>query len=366
MRVLSTVLILVASCSLSACSGDNLNSASSSVLRSESTGSGGGAALQLRTVIPRDILQRTWNTKRVRVSKPPPGGTSGIYVAEAGLTVNNILGFPKNNRANRPPTCSLSTGNVVNDIDSDQAGNIIVPNGYGGIEVYEPPAVDGACGTLLGTIQDPYGQASSASALDAVNGTIVVGHIYSESGVGVVTCTLASQSCSPLTSPNIGRTAGVAMDKSGNCYADAADSNDAVGLWYYARCRKTGVELTSANGFVESYVGGVSADNRGNVVVISILNASFSLPSSVTVYSGCKTKTCHVVASFPLGGESVFGHLNRRNDRWVTADVSSSTIDVYGYTGHGTGLKYLYSFDNGLTCSSYLCEAATYGPTSPK
>lgn len=298
----------------------------------------------------------------------PAGAIRGQYVQEFFTTGPNIFGYPKNNSANGPPTCTLSTGSNVNDFGTDQKGNIIIPNAFSGVQVYAPPAVSGQCGTLLGTITDNYGQASSAAALDAVNGTIVVGQIGGGTSTGVVTCTLSSGTCTPLTSPNLASLAGVTMDRNGNCYADGFDINTGTpSLWYYAGCSGTGTELTAANGFSEPYYGGVSADNRGNIVTISLFNSSFTTPSTVTVYSGCSTGTCTAIfGPIALNGEAVFGHLGKQNERWTSPNISTGFVDVWAYTPGGTNMSYLYSFNNGLACFTYLCESSNYGPTSPR
>jgi hypothetical protein len=286
-----------------------------------------------------------------------------IYVAEINPTSNNIFGFPKNNSDNGPPTCSLSTGNNVNDIDTDQAGNIIVPNGSSGINIYAPPALSGECGTLLGTISDSYGKAGSAASLDAVHGTIVVGNLEGGSSA-IVTCTLSSLTCRPMTSPGMYAFGGVAMDRSGNCYADATDTRGLIAVWYYAGCTGRGSErvLTASTWF-----GGISIDNHGNLVALSIYNYPPYGPSKVAVYSGCSTGTCKLVGGpFTLQGKSVFGHLSRQNEQWVTVDLTTSMVKVYNYTGHGTGLTFGYSFNNGLSCATNLCYSAAFGPSSPK
>ena len=368
MRLLTAaVCTTVAAALLAACSGNG---------SSPSSGAG-GAGLTPQTIktahhhgqlalatVPRALIRY----EKFHGKVAPAGVTRGQYVQEFFTTGPNIFGYPKNDSANGPPTCTLSTGSNVNDFGTDRAGNIIIPNAFSGVLVYAPPPASGICGTLLGTITDSYGQASSAAALDAVNGTIVVGQIGGGTSTGVVTCTLSSLTCVSLSSPAMGSLAGVAMDASGNCYADAFDINTGFpGLWVYAGCTGTGTELTSANGFSEPYYGGLSVDNRGNLAVVSLFNASFSTPSLMTVYSGCSTGTCTTVGGpFTLGGEAVFGHLGKQNERWTSPNISTGFIDVYAYTGHGTGLSYLYSFNAGLACFTYLCEASNYGPTSPR
>lgn len=296
--------------------------------------------------------------------RAPQSAIRGIYVAEFYQSTNNVIGFPKNQTSNGPPICYESISANVNDVEVDGKGNLLVPIGPGGVQIYQGPMM---CGPFLGTITDPYGFADAAAANDAVNGITVIGSINS-TGIGsVVTCRFSTMSCAQLSSPNLVAGAGVAMDKAGNCYADGFDSSGRVGLWVYTSCAGTGTELTSANGFNEPYYGGMSVDNRGNLVVVSLFNSSFSTPSTATVYSGCLTGTCTTVGGpFALQGESAFGHLGRQNERWITANISTSMIDIYAYTGHGTGLTYLYSFNNSLSCATNLCESAAYSPGSPK
>jgi hypothetical protein len=365
MRFLSAGLwTTIAAALLAGCSGGNGSSPSTSVGSSGLTPltvKSGPARPELMTV-PKYLVKKT---TPYRVIHKAAEYTRGIAVSAANLLHHNIIVYPKDNSDNGPLTCTQSTGDVVNDMESDPQGNLIVPDGFSGVLVYGPPFTYGSCGTLLGSINEPYGQATSASASDAVNGKIVVGNIGGGRNSGVVTCTLSSQSCTPLVSPNMGQLASVAMDDNGNCYADAFDQNGNVGLWVYNNCAGTGNELTSADGFSEQYYGGMDVDSAGNLVVVSLLNSSFSYPSTVTVYSGCNTGTCTVQGGpFNLQGESEFGHLGYESERWTTVDIKNSAVEVYAYNGHGSGLNYLYSFNNGLSCATNLCESAAYMPGS--
>lgn len=363
MRSLSAGLwTTVAAALLASCSGGNGSSPSSvpgNNLTPQTVKSAHGKVVL--STIPKDLIKRG----KYRLIKVPASYTRGIAVNEFYLTSNNVPVYPKNNSSNGPAMCSNSTGSNVNDVDSDSVGDLIIPNAFDGVLVYAPPFTGSSCGTLLGTITESYGQASSASSINAATGTIVVGNIGGGTGTGVVTCTLSSLTCTALNSPNMGELAGVAMDKAGNCYADAFDLNGAVGLWVYTGCTGTGTELTSANGFSQSYFGGIDIDNKGNIVAVSLLNSSFSTPSTVSSYSGCSTGTCTLVSGpTALAGESVFGHLGRQNERWATADITSSAIEVYNYSPKTGVGSMIYSFNNGLTCATNLCETAAYLPAS--
>ena len=115
------------------------------------------------------------------------------------------------------------------------------------------------------------------------------------------------------------------------------------------------------------YYGGIDIDNKQNIVAISLLATSFALPSTVSTYSGCSTGTCtRVSGPTDLSGEVVFGHVGRQNERFVVGDVEDAVISVYSYSP-STGLgSLLYSFNNGINCTSDECEGAAYMPSGQR
>jgi len=118
-----------------------------------------------------------------------------------------------------------------------------------------------------------------------------------------------------------------------------------------------------ATGFVNPFYGGVDVDGKGNLVTVSLFGPSFSLPSTVYVYSGCNP-ACTLISSSPLTGESIFGHLGKASLRFVTPDLESADVEVYKYRPSGLTLN--YSFTGGLPCATDECEAAAYSPSSAK
>ncbi|MBV8067861.1 MAG: hypothetical protein JO113_07780, partial [Candidatus Eremiobacteraeota bacterium] len=96
---------------------------------------------------------------------PPPGPTKGLYVQQFFTTTNSVEGYPKNNSANGPPDCTIASGTNVNDFGVDRNGVIIVPAAFSGIQIYQPPVTAGVCGSLVATIPESGGQATSAAAL---------------------------------------------------------------------------------------------------------------------------------------------------------------------------------------------------------
>ncbi|MBV9480649.1 MAG: hypothetical protein JO249_07840 [Acidobacteria bacterium] len=331
---------------------------------SSSMPGGPGGAPQGRQGATMMAIPKSPFVRPYRLYKVPASYTRGIATAQFVYGISPAYVYPKNNGANGPAICSIS-GTGLTGVSSDSKGDLIVPNASNSgsdISVYAPPFTASSCGTLLGTIGTPGG-AQDAAAINAATETIVVGKIPAE----VDTCTLASLTCTPLSTPEIGGSAmWVAMDKNGNCYADGYSSGSSVDLWVYngtpsAPCTGTGAV---ASGFSELHPGGIDVDNKGNLVALS-----YGLPSTVTTYSGCATGTCTVVQpSTSLAGESIYGHIGRRGERWVTADITNSDIEVYSYS-HATGVgSMLYQFNNGLTgCTgSTPCVAAAYMPSSQK
>jgi len=287
-----------------------------------------------------------------------PAAIRGIYVSAFGAT--NMWGFAKNDSGNGPSTCTVSPTTSVNSFGVDDSGTLMVPDAFSGVAVYSNSQM---CGSLLGTITDPYGQASDASAADAVNGNIAVGNIFDNSGLpgSLSVCSLSSLTCSAnLTNSNIFEMGGVAMNSKGDCWADGVNSASTAVLVYFQGCSGSGVVAT---GFSNGYYGSVDIDNKGNLVTVSLFGPGFSLPSTVNVYSGCNP-ACTLVSSSNLAGESIFGHVGRQDEHFVTTDLETATIEVYKYKP--TGLSLLYSVSGGIPCASDECEAAAYSPSSKK
>jgi len=284
-----------------------------------------------------------------RGHRGPKGGSGGIYVSEFYGT--GIWGYPHKNTGNGPATCNLSGISYPNGIAVDGKGNLIDPDGGSrSIIVFNGP---GMCGTIGGTISDGYGQPSDASSADALNGKIVVGNIFDNSGAGSISvCTVSGGCTSNLTNPNMYEVAGVAMDNSGNCWADAINSAGTATLTYFAGCTGSG---QAATGFTNAYFGGLDIDNKGNLVTISAFD------SKMYVYKGCNPSCSLVGGPFSMQGEAVFGHLNRQSMTFAAGDFSVGQVDVYYYSP--TALTYWYSFNNGLG-ASYDVEGAAFNPRS--
>jgi hypothetical protein len=283
----------------------------------------------------------------------------GIYVS--ALLGSLLYGFPKNNSGNEPPFCSVPADGV-NDFGVDNSGNLIVPQGTDGITVWKGPQMCGYSAPPA-TITDPYGEAADASAVNALTGNIAVANLFGVSGApgSISICTVASGTCSiDLNNPNMDLVAGVAMNGAGDCWANAYDTSSVAVLVYFAGCTGSG---QIATGFTNYTYGGVDVDKHGNLVTTSLYGPSGSLPSVVNVYSGCNP-ACTLISSTALTGESLYGHVGKVNQRYVTTDLLYADVEVYKY--RAKGLSLYYSFTGGLPCATDLCEAAAYDPSSTK
>lgn len=121
-------------------------------------------------------------------------------------------------------------------------------------------------------------------------------------------------------------------------------------MTYFKGCAEPALAVT---GYKNKFAGGLDIDNHGNLVSIS------QGSSQVYVYSGCNPNCELVGGPFKLHGPAWYGHLDEKNTRFVAADYQYGEIDVYEYAP--TKIKYLYSFNNGLSESII---AAAYNPRS--
>jgi hypothetical protein len=289
--------------------------------------------------------------------KKPKGGLYGSeFYSNLSEAEGLINGYPNPNSKNSAPTCTIN-GYAINGWGVDLEQNLILPSASDdssepSINVYAGPKL---CGKLLGTIADSSGQASDAKSFDATKDPIYIGEIVNSSTeVGdVVICTLKTSSCgAPVTNSAItGYGGGIAADTKGNCWMSAATSTTSgFVLVYWKGCKGKGAVAT---GTKNAGFGGLFFDAKGNLVSIDVTGALY-------VYSGCDPK-CKVVSSSKTKGDSIFGNLNQKGDELAMGDVTNSDVDVYTYAP--TGLKYLYSFDNGLDGTTYT-EAAGFSPTN--
>jgi hypothetical protein len=150
----------------------------------------------------------------------------------------------------------------------------------------------------------------------------------------------------------------VAMSNAGDCWASSAAD---TALTYFKGCAEP---AQNATGYLNPSAGGLDIDNHGNLVAISDASpdehgVSLQSSSEVYVYSGCNPKCTLVGGPFALEGGSLYGHLNKENTRFVAADHEYGQVDIYKYTP--TAIRYLYSFNNGLSTSII---GAAYNPRS--
>jgi hypothetical protein len=268
---------------------------------------------------------------------PARGGNGGIYVSE--FLATSIFGYQHKNTPNNPPLCSVGPVSNPNGIAVDRRGNLIDPDGGSHtVIVFSGP---GMCGSEVGSVFDPFGQPTDASSADAVKGEIAVANIfgpsaYDEAG-SISMCTLAGGCTTNLRNSAMYEVAGVAMDKRGNCWADASDAGGTATLTYFARCSGSGKE---AKGFVNQYYGGLDFDRNGNLVTVSAFD------SKIYVYSGCNPACSLIGGPFPMVNEAVYGHLNKKSQTFCTGDFELGQIDVYHYSRHA--VTHWYSFNNGL------------------
>jgi hypothetical protein len=283
--------------------------------------------------------------------KKKPSG--GIYVSE--FEASDIYGYAADNKANKPPTCSVSGVEDVNGVAVDGKGNLMDPDGGSSyLMLFKGP---GMCGKSLGLISDTYGQPSDASSADAATGKIALANIFDtgQSPGSVSVCTLKGGCTTNLTNTDIDEAGGVAMASDGDCWISASGESSGGAdphLVYFKGCAGKG---QAATGFKNSSYGGLDIDAKGNLVSVDV-NAE-----KLYIYSGC-TPACKVVGGpFALHGTSFFGKVNSTSTEYAAADLTNGSVDVYSYST--SKVSYEYSFTNGLTASADVIGIA-FNPRS--
>lgn len=308
------------------------------------------------SLIPKGMMPRGPMPLKGRVA--PDVARRGIYVSEFAST--SAYGYMKGNRANNGPICTVPFAvSAPNGIAVDGAGNFLEPDGgTRSINIGQGPDM---CGASAATIADPYGQPSDASSANGLSGTIAVGNIFDNSGLpgSVSICSVSAGCTSNLTNPAIYELAGVAMDNSGNCWADAIDPTGIATLTEFVGCTGSGVQAT---GFTNVFYGGIDIAANGNLVTIDLVGAG---TGAINVYSGCNP-ACTLVSSSPMIANAVFGHMNSmHNNKLAVGDYVNGQIDIYKGNASGGGFTYAYSFNNGLSASLDV-EGAAYNKRSPQ
>ncbi len=307
------------------------------------------------SLIPAE-LRPTGHSHPLHGRAAPMGSmTGGIYASE--FYGSDVFGYPHNNQANNPPSCTINTGMAeAQGIAADDSANLVVPEGAPnltrGIYVYSGPTL---CGPELGMIIDATGQPDDASSNNAATGSIAVANMYDAGGAGSISiCTLAGGCPTNLTNSNMFEVASVLMDKAGDCWASGATQSGTATLTYFAGCTGSG---QAATGYQNAYYGGLDIDKNGNIVSISAFD------SKLYVYKGCNPACTLVGGPFALQGQSLFGHLNAQSMIFAAADFQYGQIDVYHYSA--SGITYWYSFNNGLD-PSLLVEGVAVAPRSKR
>lgn len=286
-----------------------------------------------------------------RIARPRERN-GGIYVSE--FLGTSIFGYQHKNTPNNPPLCTVGPVSNPNGIAVDRKGNLIDPDGGSRtVIVFSGPKM---CGSEVGSFSDPFGQPTDASSADAVNGEIAVANIFGPSAYdapgSISMCTLAGGCTTNLRNSAMYEVVGVAMDKHGNCWADASNAGGTATLTYFAGCSGSGKQAT---GFLNEYYGGLDFDRNGNLVTVS------SFDSKIYIYSGC-SPTCTIVGGpFPMLNEAVYGHLNKTSATFCTGDFELGQMDVYHYSP--SAVTHWYSFNNGLNVNDVPVGCA-YDPRS--
>lgn len=272
--------------------------------------------------------------------------TFGIYATGHRMSVVN--GYPFDERRNVPPLCTAGPVTSPHDIAVDRKGDLLVANGDNTIKIFKGP---GLCGAELGSIADPFGYVFLAVA-SRDGQTIVAAFQTRRGGGGVAVCALSGGCTRHLTVPGLQQIGGVAVAPNGDCWALGLNSTTGqAALGYFAHCRHNGVLATGFQSIRANLLqGDLDIDANGNLVaLVHVGPYCTDYSSALYVYSRCNPACTHVGGPFLLNGFCpTSGHLDGGSNEYIAPTGSyPGVIDIYSYSP--SGIKFLYSFANGLT-----------------
>jgi hypothetical protein len=274
--------------------------------------------------------------------------------------------------SNDPPNCDRLRATSVNGFGAAFKA-LYVPDGdTDSIKIFDTRRNGRVCpekpddSVIDGTPSQPFGQPSDAAGTRfgmAVANIVTYSSTPPYYGPGSLTaCTQSgfrgAWTCTNYTNSAItGYAGGVAccsyVGSTYYCYlsAEGGPPSSPVGvLISYPNCSGSG---TQVGGFVNPSTGGLDIDRDGNLVAISISDAT------VYVYSGCPN--CQLkFKSRRLAGLPIYGHLDKFSAQFIVGDAANGSLDVYRYRlKKGLG-HYLYSITDGLEPNETVEGAVFY------
>ncbi|MGB8964451.1 MAG: hypothetical protein WCB99_02310 [Candidatus Cybelea sp.] len=275
---------------------------------------------------------------RQSFTEHPSGRRGGdLYVGQFSGTP--VQEYPLQNKKNGPPLCSLS-GESVNGIAVDPAGNLWVPSGTGGgqgfTQEYAPH-----CGKPMLKITDNDGQPADAG-FDSHRNVYILS-IFGKSGASgsVDVYNSTGTLLRNLSDSTFSELIGIATDSHDNVFVSNRQSNGDANVLEFRHGKMPGAVL----GAITLGLPGAPQLDKSNNLIITDWDA-LTLNVYAPPYTGSPTVT-------PMVGLSLWCPLDRKETHLYCANTSGS-VDVYDYPS-GT---HAYSFTNGLSPSGFASGSA--------
>jgi hypothetical protein len=262
---------------------------------------------------------------RSTVRIAPQSGVKSVYVSQTnGGGTSYVYEFGAQNERNRGPICSIAGSADVEDLASDSAGDVYVPDGATDTVTEFAPG----CGRRLARIRDRFGLPSGVLLAAAT--------IYLPSTSGVAVCDFSGCS-SNLTDASIFEITSAAVDSRGDVWAAFYDQHAAISLIVWRRGSMPGHRVSGYSNALSP--GDIVFDKHDTLISVEAPFATVT-----TFRCSARAALCAKAGAFPLRGGSNFGALNDANTDFQVADYRADAIDVYGYPT----FTYRYSYDAGL------------------
>jgi sugar lactone lactonase YvrE len=263
----------------------------------------------------------------------PNADTGLTYIATLGSS--SVYGFPKLNRGNHAPVCTVGPFQSVNGgIGVDQSDNLWVPDQGANpktVTEYGPN-----CGPAKTVLTIPGDTLPDNVAFDSIGHVYVSNAVANSGGPGNILQYTGTTLTKTLIDPDIATPLGLAVDKLNNVwvsYRDPGSSNT-----YVAEFPRGNMPAKLFKNIALGSPGSLQFDKNQNMLALA-----GGVPA-MYIYAPPYTETSPTT-KLPLENAPTMCALGRTQDELYCTNGFFSEVNVYSYPA----AKALYTFNNGLS-----------------
>jgi sugar lactone lactonase YvrE len=255
------------------------------------------------------------------------------YISTIGGTT--VYGYPRANRANHPPVCTVGPFVSVNGgIGVDQSGNLWVPDQGATPKTVTEYGPD--CGPVKTVLTISGDTLPDNVALDTKGHVYVADAVANSGGPGNILQYTGTTVTKTLTDPDIETPQGLAIDKGNNVWVSYRDPGSSG--TYVAEFAGGNMPAKLFKNISLGFPGSLEFDQSKNMLALAP-----GVPA-MYIYAPPYTQS-KPTSQLPLQNAPTMCTLGRAQIKLYCTNGFFSKVDIYTYPA-GT---YLYSFNNGLS-----------------